>query len=131
MKKLIWIMVVSSVSCTITTEYTSDKKQTLPEANYSLTSKQTHNKFSRTIEPVLTINSSEVVDISTEEATDGQLMLDSDTSDLMNLSFDRIHPLTDSPVCYSFYGLNPAGGLVSAGLQNNTQPTVTSPYQQN
>lgn len=96
MKQHFWILMVVAYGCA--TVVNDDNKvvneKTLPDANYSLSSDQTHNKWSRTIEPVLTINSGEVVEISTEEATDGQLTLDSDTSDLMNLSFDPIHPLT-------------------------------------
>lgn len=72
----------------------ADSLRELPEPDYTLTSDQTHNRWSRNIEPVLKINSGEVVEISTEEATDGQLTIDSDTSDLMKLSFDPIHPLT-------------------------------------
>ncbi|WP_424963623.1 acetamidase/formamidase family protein [Ekhidna sp.] len=95
MKKHIWILVVAIVGCT-TVEENSEKltDAVVPIADHTLTSEQTHNKWSRTIEPVLTINSGEVVEISTEEATDGQLTMDSDTADLMNLSFDPIHPLT-------------------------------------
>lgn len=95
MKKHIWILVVSVYGCTATVNVDNDPQpKELPDANYVLTSDQTHNKWSRTIEPVLTINSGEVIEISTEEATDGQLKIGSDTSDLMNLSFDPIHPLT-------------------------------------
>lgn len=87
---------VGVFGCTTTVKVDNEipEEKVLPKANYSLSSDQTHNKWSRTIEPVLTINSGEVVEISTEEATDGQLTVDSDTSDLMNLSFDPIHPLT-------------------------------------
>jgi acetamidase/formamidase len=96
MKKHIWILMVSVFGCTTTVKVDNEipEEKVLPKANYSISSDQTHNKWSRTIEPVLTINSGEVVEISTEEATDGQLTVDSDTSDLMNLSFDPIHPLT-------------------------------------
>lgn len=84
------------VGCTTTLEKNTEKlAETVdPVPDHTLTSDQTHNKWSKTIEPILTINSGEVVEISTEEATDGQLTIDSDTSDLMNLSFDPIHPLT-------------------------------------
>jgi len=96
MKKHIWILVVATIGCTSTIEENTEKlaESVDPVPGHRLTSDQTHNKWSRTIEPVLTINSGEVVEISTEEATDGQLTIDSDTSDLMNLSFDPIHPLT-------------------------------------
>ncbi len=96
MKKHIWILMVVVAGCTTTLEKNTEKlAETVdPVPDHILTSDQTHNKWSKTIEPVLTINSGEVVEISTEEATDGQLTIDSDTSDLMNLSFDPIHPLT-------------------------------------
>ena len=92
MKNSKWILVVALFGCTGSAEY--DAGKVLPMPDHSLTTDQTHNRFSRTIEPVLKINSGDVVDISTEEATDGQLKIDSDTSDLMSLSFDPIHPLT-------------------------------------
>ena len=96
MKKLFWILMVVIYGCSqlVDTNSTDNEKPVLPEADHVLTSNQTHNKFSRTIEPILTINSGEVVEISTEEATDGQLTVDSDASDLMNLSFEPIHPPT-------------------------------------
>lgn len=95
MNKHIWILMVIAIGCTTTVKVdTEPNEKKLPEVNYTLNSNQTHNKWSRSIAPVLTINSGEVVEIYTEEATDGQLAMDSDTSDLMNLSFDPIHPLT-------------------------------------
>lgn len=96
MKQLLWISVVVLSACNVQPDANQETKENemLPEANYVLNADQTHSKFSRSIPPVLTINSGDVVEISTEEATDGQLTLDSDTTDLMNLSFDPIHPLT-------------------------------------
>ncbi|MEO9483874.1 MAG: acetamidase/formamidase family protein [Ekhidna sp.] len=94
MKTHIWILMVIAVGCTTTVKVDNDLPKDLPKPDYTLTSDQTHNKWSRTIEPVLSIESGDVVEISTAEATDGQLSLDSDTSDLMNLSFEPIHPLT-------------------------------------
>ncbi|MGI9543962.1 MAG: acetamidase/formamidase family protein, partial [Cyclobacteriaceae bacterium] len=66
----------------------------IPEPQYSLTKDQTHNKFSRTIPPVLTVPSGSVIEMFTEEASDQQLTQDSDTIALVNISFDPIHPLT-------------------------------------
>ncbi len=95
MKKLKWFLLAAIFGCTATVENVPDSSEKiLPEPDYKLTSDQTHNKFSRSIEPILKINSGEIVEISTEEATDGQLEMSSDTSDLMSLSFDPIHPLT-------------------------------------
>ena len=95
MNKHIWILMVIAFGCITTVKVDSGSEEgKLPEADYTLTSDQTHNKWSRAIEPVLTVNSGDVVEISTEEATDGQLTINSDTADLMNLSFEPIHPLT-------------------------------------
>ena len=96
MKKLLAVLVVVASSCTVSIDADDSKesKSDLPNPDHYLTSEQTHSKFSRSIPPVLTIESGDVVEFSTEEATDGQLTIDSDTSDLMNLSFDPIHPLT-------------------------------------
>jgi len=68
-------------------------KQT-PEAQFHLSADQTHNKFSSAIPPVLTVPAGAVVEVSTEEATDQQLGLDSTVDDLAGVDFDPIHPLT-------------------------------------
>ncbi len=62
--------------------------------DYTLTKDQTHNRFSRSIKPVLSVKSGAIIEAFTEEATDGQLTTTSDTSDVRKLSFDPIHPLT-------------------------------------
>lgn len=66
----------------------------VPEPQYSLTSDQTHNRFSAAIEPVLRVPSGAVVEVHTEEASDGQLGVESTVEDVANLDFDPIHPLT-------------------------------------
>ncbi|ANM32407.1 acetamidase [Acidobacteria bacterium Mor1] len=60
----------------------------------TLTREQTHNKFSRDIEPRLRVPSGTTVRFETEEATDGQLTPDSTAEDLLTVDFDRVHPLT-------------------------------------
>jgi len=65
-----------------------------PEPEYSLSSDQTHNRWSRLIEPVLTVPSGSVIEVYTEEASDGQLTSESTVEDLGELDFDPIHPLT-------------------------------------
>lgn len=67
---------------------------TAAEAEYFLTRDQTHNKFSRDIPPVLTVPSGAIVEVETEEATDGQLGPESTPEDVANLDFEPIHPLT-------------------------------------
>lgn len=68
--------------------------QELPEPQYRLTQEQTHNRFSSAIPPVLRVPSGAVVEVYTEEASDGQLTPDSTPEDVANLDFDPIHPLT-------------------------------------
>lgn len=75
----------------------SAKEQAPPsvlEADYTLSSDETHNRWSSTIEPVLTVPSGSVIRVGTEEASDRQLDKNSTVEDLNNLSFDPIHPLT-------------------------------------
>ncbi|MCP4659917.1 MAG: acetamidase/formamidase family protein [bacterium] len=64
------------------------------EPQFSLPSDHTHNRFSSTIPPVLTVAAGAIVEVWTKEATDGQLTPDSTAEDLANVDFDPIHPLT-------------------------------------
>jgi acetamidase/formamidase len=64
------------------------------EAQYSLGSENTHNKFSRAIPATLRVPSGSVVEVWTKEATDGQLSLTSTAEDVPGVAFDPIHPLT-------------------------------------
>jgi acetamidase/formamidase len=75
---------------------TSDKgiEVANPTPQYTLTDDQTHNKFSSTIDPVLTVPSGAIIEAFTEEASDQQLAPNSNEEDLMGISFDPIHPLT-------------------------------------
>ncbi len=64
------------------------------EPQHSLGTENTHNRFSRTIPPVLTVESGAVVEVFTKEASDEQLTVESTAADLGNVDFDPIHPLT-------------------------------------
>lgn len=66
----------------------------VPEPTYTLTSDQTHNKFSSTIDPILTVPSGAIVEVYTSEASDEQIQLSSNAEDLINMDFDLVHPLT-------------------------------------
>ncbi len=82
-------------ACTAPAEeklHTEEKEY--PQPQYTLTTEQTHNKFSSTIAPVLTVPSGAIIEAFTEEATDGQLSLNSTTEDVANVSFEPIHPIT-------------------------------------
>ena len=65
-----------------------------PEPEFTLTTDQTHNRFSRTIAPVLRVQPGAVIEAYTKEASDGQLGVESEAADLLTLDFDPIHPLT-------------------------------------
>lgn len=65
-----------------------------PEAQYSLTAEQTHNKFSAAIPPVIKVPSGAVIEVFTEEASDGQIKPGDGPEVLATLEFDPIHPLT-------------------------------------
>ncbi len=64
------------------------------EPGFVLSTKNTHSKFSRTIPPVLRVPSGSIIEVHTNEATDGQLTVDSTVDDLVQVSFDPVHPLT-------------------------------------
>jgi len=61
---------------------------------FRLDSKQTHNRFSASIPPVLTVPSGAVIEVETQEATDGQITADSDVAVFDTLDFGRVHALT-------------------------------------
>ncbi|MBO3116757.1 acetamidase/formamidase family protein [Winogradskyella sp. DF17] len=61
---------------------------------YTLTKDQTHNKFSNSITPILTVDSGTIIEAYTEDASDEQFNLDSGIEDLKTLDFEPIHPLT-------------------------------------
>ena len=66
----------------------------VPAPQFTLTADQTHNRFSRTIEPILRVQSGAVIEAFTEEASDQQLTPESTVEDLAAVEFDPIHPLT-------------------------------------
>lgn len=85
---MIWLL-----HCTGLPEDTGRPKE-VPTAEYFLTRDQTHNKFSRNIPPVLRVPSGAIIEAETEEASDEQILFDSDLQDVTNMKDDPIHPLT-------------------------------------
>lgn len=65
-----------------------------PEPQFTLPAENTHARWSRAIPPVLTVPSGAVVEVFTQEATGGQLSMESTVEDVATLDFDRIHALT-------------------------------------
>lgn len=88
---LLMIPLIIGTGCTVKEEA---REPVVPEAEYTLSSDQTHNRWSSAIEPVLRVPSGSVIEVGTEEASDRQLNVNSTLEDLKNLSFDPIHPLT-------------------------------------
>ncbi|WP_224491111.1 acetamidase/formamidase family protein [Robertkochia flava] len=92
------IVILSVASCKKDTGVlasTAIATQKVPlKIDHTLTKDQTHNKFSKTILPVLRVNSGAVIEAYTEDASDEQFSLNSTLGALDSLSFDPIHPLT-------------------------------------
>jgi acetamidase/formamidase len=65
-----------------------------PTAEYFLSKDQGHNRWSRTIPPVLTVPSGAVVEVETKEASDEQISATSTVEDFLNMDGSRVHPLT-------------------------------------
>ncbi len=63
-------------------------------AEYTLAAENTHNRWSATIPPVLTVPSGAVVEIFTKEASDGQITPETTAADLLQVDFGLIHALT-------------------------------------
>jgi acetamidase/formamidase len=61
---------------------------------HHLTRERTHNRWDRSLPPILRVPSGEVVEFETREASDNQVSPRSDVSAIENLNFDVIHPLT-------------------------------------
>lgn len=77
-----------------TPEPASREPAPAPEPQFTLTSDQTHNRFSSGIPPVVRVPSGAVIEVFTEEASDRQITIDSTAEELAEISFDPIHPLT-------------------------------------
>ena len=66
----------------------------VPTPDYVLPAENTHNRWSATIPPVLTVPSGAVVEIFTKEASDGQITPETTADDLASVDFGLIHALT-------------------------------------
>ena len=68
--------------------------QPIPNADCTLGTENTRNRWSATIPPVLTVPSGAVVELHTNEASDGQITEATAVDDLADIDFGLIHPLT-------------------------------------
>ncbi|MFQ5627156.1 MAG: acetamidase/formamidase family protein [bacterium] len=82
-----------ATACTESTTTTTAEKSA-PEPEYSLDQLKTHNKFSSSIPPVLTVPDGAVVRFETKEASDEQFTKESTVEAVSSLDFEPIHPLT-------------------------------------
>lgn len=64
------------------------------QPDFTLTDDRTHNKFSRSIEPAISVPSGSIVEVFTHEATGGQFSQDATAEDLATVDMDRVHTLT-------------------------------------
>ena len=93
---LIFTILFGGILSCNTTDEKLIEAQTYPEPEFTLTKDQTHNKFSRTISPVLTVPSGAVIDAYTEDALDEQILPGMTTDDFNNLEYnsDLVHAIT-------------------------------------
>lgn len=94
-RRLLSLFIVALFAgCNADQNQTAEIQRDYPEPEFSLTTDQTHSRWSRLVEPVLTVPSGSVIEVYTEEASAGQLTPQSTLEDLGSLDFDPIHPLT-------------------------------------
>ena len=73
---------------------TDTQASTVPSPDFTLSSDNTHNRWSAQIPPALTVPSGAVIEARTKEASDGQITASTTALDLAAVDFDPIHPLT-------------------------------------
>ena len=84
---------ICSAACTDVSNK-NEVTQASSRPDFTLRSDQTHNKFSRRIEPAITVPSGSIIEAFTHEATGGQFDIESHVEDLVNIDMDRVHTLT-------------------------------------
>lgn len=89
----LFLMVLSA--CEVAVSPTSEiETSPMPAPDFTLSADQTHNRFSATIPPAITVPSGAVIEAFTEDASDQQLSVSSTAEDIGSVSFDPIHPVT-------------------------------------
>jgi acetamidase/formamidase len=72
----------------------NEGREAMLKPDFSLSTSQTHTKFSHSIEPAVSVPSGSVVEAFTHEATGGQFDFDSTVADLAHVNMDMVHTLT-------------------------------------
>ncbi len=87
------VLSLSAAACAI--EPIPDEPESqVPAPEFTLGTENTHNRWSRTIPPVLTVPSGAVVEVRTKEASDGQITETTTVDELADVDFGLIHALT-------------------------------------
>ena len=92
---LFFIALISFFSCT----QEIDKEEivvasTVPKAEFTISAEKNHNKFSSAIPYQIKVPNGSVVEAYTQEATGGQLNINSTLDDFENVNMDEVHTLT-------------------------------------
>lgn len=67
---------------------------TIPEPEFTISAEKNHNKFSSSIPYQIKVPNGSVVEAYTQEATGGQLNINSTLEDFENVNMDEVHTLT-------------------------------------
>jgi acetamidase/formamidase len=89
-----WSALLANVLVWQITSIAQAQNKYVPRPNYFLRANQTHNKFSKSIRPVLRVPTGSIIEAQTEEASDRQLHVRSTAADISKVKFDPIHPIT-------------------------------------
>ena len=103
--KRILLFTVLTITCSCKEAKSDDKLsldnveqvsvEDIPEPDFTITTNEkTHNKFSSQIPPVITVATGSIIEAFTQEATGGQLNINSTLEDLKKVDMDKVHTLT-------------------------------------
>lgn len=91
---LAFTLCLAGASCDIEPIPDESAASQVPAPEFTLGSENTHNRWSRTIPPQLTVPSGAVVEVWTKEASDGQITEATTVDELADVDFGLIHALT-------------------------------------
>jgi acetamidase/formamidase len=94
-KTLLFIFLLTIFSCNENIQKTKIVDETsIPEPDFTISTKENHNKFSSAIPYQLKVPNGSVIEAYTQEATGGQLNINSTLEDFENVNMDKVHTLT-------------------------------------
>jgi acetamidase/formamidase len=92
---LFYLCLISIFSCTL--EISEEKpvsETSIPEPDFTISTDKNHNKFSSSIPYQIKVPDGSVVEAFTQEATGGQLNINSTIEDFEKVNMDEVHTLT-------------------------------------